>query len=68
MENLQLLVTGVMFVAVGVIAVLCLFLVLRWEAFRPLFPSRPRPETSDEEEETNRKKRRRIRLWFWGRR
>lgn len=66
LPNLHTLVSGVMFVVVGVIAALCLFLILRGAAFRPFMPRRRR-QKSEEEEKSDKKKRKRVQIWFWDR-
>ena len=66
LQSLELVVTGAMFVAIGFFAMLCLFLILRSDAMRPLSsPWRRRKKTAEEEQADNRR-RRKIRIWFWG--
>ena len=66
LDGLETVVTGAMFIAVGFIAVLCLFLLLRSDAMRPISSPWRRPKKSAAEEEADAKRRRKIREWFWG--
>jgi hypothetical protein len=66
LDSLQWVVGGAMFVFIAMIAAVCLFLILRSEAVRPLSSRRWRREKSAAEEEADRTRRQKIRSWFWG--
>lgn len=67
LEGLAGLVTTAMFVVLGILAALCLFLILRAGAL-PTVPSfRRRRKKSKQQVEEDNKRRRRMRLWFWDR-
>jgi hypothetical protein len=68
LEGLKWIVTGAMFVAVGVIAGLCLLLILRAQAFRPLANPwrRRKKKKSAPEEEEDGARRQKIQILSWG--
>ena len=66
LEGLEWVVSGAMFVFIAIIASVCLFLLLRADAVRPLSSRRRRREKSAAEEEADSKRRQKIRFWFWG--
>lgn len=59
------IVIGAMFAAVGIVALVCGYYFLRWQAFRPKPPVHRRREKSSEEETEDDKRRWKIRFWYW---
>jgi hypothetical protein len=67
LEGLNTLVHVAMWVVVGILAGLCLLLILRSGIFGFFSVSRRRRREPGEESEDQKQRRRRIRLWFWDR-
>ena len=66
LEGLKWIVIGALFAALGIIAVLCTYYVLRWQAFQPFFHLWRRKEKNAEEEDEDSSRREAVRSWFWG--